>query len=73
MKVRHVGQYGEHAVAKRAGVQEGDILIAFDGRSGRMSESELLAYSVQQKRPGDEVVVTVLRNGEKKDLKFVLQ
>ena len=73
LRVEHVGEYGEHAVAKRAGFQKGDILVSFDGRTGRMSESELLAYTVQRKRPGDEVAVTVLRNGERETLKFALQ
>jgi hypothetical protein len=73
LRVRHVGEYGAHAIAKQAGFQKGDILITFDGQRGRMSESELLAYSVQQKRPGNVVAVTILRNGEKKLLSFVLQ
>ena len=38
-----------------------------------MSESELLAYALQRKRPGDEVAVTVLRDGERKTLRFALQ
>ena len=29
--VKHVGQYGAHAAAKKAGVRKGDILVAFDG------------------------------------------
>ena len=49
LKVRHVGEYGEHAVAKRAGLRKGDILVSFDGQTGRMSESELLAYAMQKK------------------------
>lgn len=73
LRVRHVGEYGEHAVAKRAGLQKGDILVAFDGRAARMSESELLAYTMQKKRAGDEVTVTVLRDGRTETLKFALQ
>jgi hypothetical protein len=37
-----------------------------------MSESELLAHAVQRKRPGDELSVIVLRNGEEKTLRFAL-
>jgi serine protease Do len=73
LRVRHLGEYGAHAVAKRAGFRKGDILVSFDGMSGKMSESELLAYTMQSKRPGDEVPVTVLRNGERETLKFALQ
>ena len=73
LRVEHVGEYGEHAVAKRAGFRKGDIIVSFDGTSGKMSESGLLAYALQEKRPGDEVAVTVLRNGEEKVMKFVLR
>jgi S1-C subfamily serine protease len=73
LRVSHLGEYGEHAAAKRAGFRKGDILVSFDGRSGRMSESELLAYTMQRKRPGDEVPVTVLRDGEREMLRFVLR
>ena len=73
LRVKHMGEFGEHAVAKRAGFQVGDILVSFDGLSGRMSESALLAYTLQRKRPGDEVVVTVLRKSDEKTLRFALQ
>jgi len=73
LRVRHRGEYGEHAVAKRAGVEKGDVLISFDGRTEPMTESALLAYTVQQKRPGDLVEVVVLRQGKKLNLKYALQ
>jgi S1-C subfamily serine protease len=38
-----------------------------------MSESELLAFTVQRKRPGDVVAVTVLRDGARTTLTFALQ
>ncbi len=53
LRVRHLGEYGEHAVAKRAGFQKGDVLVTFDGLSARMSESEVLAYTLRRKRPGE--------------------
>ena len=73
LRVRHLGEYGEHAVAKRAGFRKGDILVKFDGQSARMSESEVLVYTLRKKRPGELVAATVLRNGETKVLKFALQ
>jgi serine protease Do len=71
--VRHLGEYGEHAVAKRAGFQKGDVLIMFDGLSARMSESEVLVYTLRRKRPGEFVAAKVLRNGQTKALTFALQ
>ena len=73
LRAEHVGEFGEHAVAKKAGFRVGDIIVSFDGLAGKMSESELLAYSVRRKRKGDEVAVTVLRDGERKVLKFATQ
>jgi hypothetical protein len=73
LKVRHAGEFGAHAVAHNAGVRKGDVIVAFDGREGRMSESELLAYGVQKKRPGEEVTLTLLRGGERKLVRFALQ
>ena len=73
VRVRHLGEHGEHGVAWRAGLRKGDILVSFDGLTGKMSESDLLAHAVQKKRPGDEVAVTVLRDGKRETLRFALQ
>ena len=73
LRVDHVGQYNDHAVAMRAGVQKGDLLVAFDGLDDFGSESEVLAYAVQQKRPGAEVVLTVLRDGRRLEMPIRLQ
>jgi serine protease Do len=73
LRARHVGEYGEHAVALRAGLRKDDVVVAFDGQAGRVSESELLAYALQRKRPGDEVAVTVLRGGERTTVRIALQ
>ena len=48
--VAFVGENGEHAVAKKAGVANRDILVSFDGKDGRIDESELLAYSLRRPR-----------------------
>ncbi|MEX2214800.1 MAG: Trx7/PDZ domain-containing (seleno)protein [Phycisphaeraceae bacterium] len=71
-KLAHVGQYGDHAVAKRAGFEKGDIIIMWDGLTNRMTESALLAYGVQKKQPGDTIKATILRGGKKMDLKVTL-
>jgi hypothetical protein len=73
LRIEHLGQYSPHDGAKRAGFEKDDVLIAFDGLTRRLSESDLLAHALQRKRPGDEVPVTVLRNGAKKSLTLTLQ
>src|SRR6266498_4607014 len=44
LRVNHVGEYGDHAVAKRAGFKKDDMLVSVDGLTGHLSESELFRY-----------------------------
>ncbi len=70
--LKYVGEHGEFARAKQAGFRKGDIIIAFDGKTDRMRETDLLAYVVQQKKPGDKIAATVLREGKKVELTLTL-
>ena len=72
LKIIHVGEFGEHAIAKRAGLRRGDIIVSFDGKDTRMTESELLDYTLRRKHPGDPVAVVVVRDGTRKTLSFAL-
>lgn len=71
--VKHVGQYGPHATAKRAGFKEGDIIIEFDGQTDLMTDSELLAYGVSHTKPGERIPVKILRNGRPQVLRLPMQ
>ncbi|HLU47705.1 MAG TPA: Trx7/PDZ domain-containing (seleno)protein [Planctomycetota bacterium] len=73
LRAKHVGQYGEHATAKRAGFEQGDIIVAIDGSDERRTESELIAYTVQKKRPGDRLELEVLRRKERRTFAFDLR
>jgi S1-C subfamily serine protease len=73
LRVKHVGEYGEHAAAKRAGFQRDDILISVDGNSARLTEAQLLARLVQTKMPGEKLPVTILRTGERVTLELPMQ
>lgn len=73
LRVRHVGQFGPHAAAKRAGVRKGDMIVAFDGRTDRMSETDLLAHVLEGRKPGDRINVTLLRHGERIKLELPVQ
>ncbi|MCA9227249.1 MAG: PDZ domain-containing protein [Planctomycetales bacterium] len=61
LRVRFVGQYGEHARAKRAGLQKGDIITSVNGESKPLTESELLAHMMRTTRPGDDVEFEIRR------------
>ncbi|MHB8520879.1 MAG: Trx7/PDZ domain-containing (seleno)protein [Limisphaerales bacterium] len=73
LRVKYVGEYGEHAAGKRAGFQKGDIIISADGQAQHLSEGGLLAYLLQRKLPGDRVPMTVLRAGQRIDLELPMQ
>ena len=71
--VEHVGEYGEHAVAKRAGFQKNDVIVGVDGQTSRMSESQLFGYLLRNKMPGSKVPVAVLRGNERIELELSMQ
>ena len=73
LALRHHRILTSHAAAYRAGFRRGDILVSFDGFTDRMSEAVLLAYTMNNKTPGDEVPVTVLRGGKTIELKLVVE
>jgi hypothetical protein len=73
LRVKHLGMYGAHAVAKQAGFKKGDVIVEFDGKTAAMTESQLLGYILQQTTPGQRLPVTVSRNGKRIDLKLKMQ
>jgi S1-C subfamily serine protease len=56
--------------AFHAGLQRGDVLTTLD--SSRMLTEAALQKAIAGKSPGDAVAVTVLRDGEKKELRVTL-
>ena len=73
LHVKHVGQYGAHAAAKNAGVQNGDILIAFDGRTDLVREADIFRQGMSERKPGQRVPITVSRNGKQIQLQLPMQ
>jgi S1-C subfamily serine protease len=71
--VKHVGQYGPHAAARDAGFQQGDIVVDFNDRDDLLRETDLLAYALDHTKPGDQVTVTVLREGKRVKLTMPIQ
>ena len=49
----------------------GDLIVAIDGRQVRTFD-EMLAYLIENKSPGDTVVITVLRGTQKQDITVTL-
>ena len=73
LRAKHVGQYNEHAVAKRAGFLKDDIVLAIDGDRSPITESSLITKFMQTKRPGDKITMTVLRGQQRLELSFAQQ
>jgi len=73
LRVKHLGQYGLHAAAKKAGVQKEDILMEFDGLTARMTESRLLGHLLQKRFPGDKVRVVLQRGGQRRTVELPMQ
>ena len=73
LEAKHVGQYKKHALAKRAGWRKGDILIEVEGRTDRMSESQLIGWILKRRRPGQNLNGVAIRSGKKLNLAIPVQ
>ncbi len=60
----------EGSCAEKAGIQEGDIITAMDGRA--VASSDDLSAAISSHRAGDTVTVTVYRRGETLELTVTL-
>jgi hypothetical protein len=67
------GGNGPHGAALRAGFRQGDVLVSFDGRADLPRETDLIAYALRNRRPGEKVSVSVLRDGKRHDLTLPMQ
>jgi hypothetical protein len=70
LRIEHVGQYPPHNRAQQAGFRKDDVLIAFDGRKDLARETDVLAYALNELKPGTTVPVEILRDGKKVTLKL---
>jgi serine protease Do len=73
LRVRHAGEYGHHAAAKKAGFRKDDILVALEGRTNRITESQWIGSALTRFKPGSSVPATVLRGTNRLDLVLPIQ
>ncbi|WP_146429867.1 Trx7/PDZ domain-containing (seleno)protein [Blastopirellula retiformator] len=71
--VRHVGKYGDHAVALKAGIKVGDVITSIAGIDENLNESNLLARLANETKRGQDAEVKLLRNGKAKSAAIRLQ
>ena len=60
----------EDSPAEEAGIEEEDVIVEFDGEKVRGSSS--LTKLVKKHSPGDEITLTLVRDGKEKSVKVVL-
>jgi S1-C subfamily serine protease len=73
LEALHVGEYGKHAAAKKAGFRKGDVIVEVDGSTAPLTEIELLAKNLLERKPGEKVPVVVLRDGARVALEMPVQ
>lgn len=71
--VKHVGEYGRHAAAKKAGFRKEDVLVEVAGSTTRETESAQIGRLLAQHRPGDSIKAVVLHGRERVELKLPMQ
>ncbi len=53
---------------REAGLREGDVIVAVDGKVDSMTESEFITYLRLAHPPGDTIRFTVLRDGRREEI-----
>lgn len=71
--VHGLGEYGEHAAAKKAGFRKGDVIIAVEGIHGPSDESQLIGSLLSNHLKPTQLAATVLRDGKRIDLQWPIQ
>ena len=64
--VQHVGAFAPHDRAKKAGIQKGDTIVEYDGRTDLLRETDLLAYAINAVEIGRNVTLRIRRGAESK-------
>jgi serine protease Do len=65
-----VSEVVDGSPAEKAGVENGDVVVELDGR--RVTSVNWLVRQIRLADPGDEVVLAVVRDGDRKELSVVL-
>lgn len=66
-----ITEVSANSTAEAAGIQQGDIVVSFDGEE--MHEPFDLTYAVGQKSPGDHVKMKIIRDGKTIETEAVMK
>lgn len=67
----YVASVEEGSAASEAGIRKGDIIVAIDG--AKTDDSSTMMEKMAQHRPNDKVKITLMRDGNKKEVVAVLK
>ena len=70
-KVLAPGGVTAGSAAESAGLQDGDVIVAFDGK--RVTDRNQLVVAIRARTVGETVKLTIERNGQRMDLSLTLQ
>ncbi len=70
--VNHVGQYPPHNIAQQAGMRKGDVVLGVDGREDFKREGDIITYSLWDKKRGEQIAFTILRDGKRQTVNMKL-
>lgn len=73
LEVAHLGSFGLHGAAKKAGFQEGDVLVAVDGFAADVTEGQLIGRLLTQYAPRTSLKTLVRRGAERVELMLPVQ
>lgn len=73
LRIFHVGEFGQHAAAKKEGFKKGDILVQVGDLKQRLTESALIGDLLLRHLPGEKIPTVVLRGQERLELKLPQQ
>lgn len=65
-----VGDVVQGSPAAQAGIQQGDVITAADGQE--LKGESALAYALNKHKPGDQITLTILRQGKTTEVKATL-
>ena len=65
LKIFHVGQYGPHAAAKKAGFRKDDIILEVGDLNTRITESALIGHLLLSHLPGEKIPSVILRGQDR--------
>lgn len=66
-----VNEVVKDSPADEAGLEEDDVIIGFDG--SKITDADELVEMIDEHRPGDEVILTVMREGDEVELTVTLE